>query len=97
MKKSKSILRAGTACLAALLLAVTILVSSHAHAASNPEKSDTCATCHLLPQGLQFLTVTPGVQLSHSQFCSEILPPGSSPKTSFAIFSGLIRGPPAQG
>ena len=94
MRKMSFKLRAMTVFMACLLLAVSIVISSHAHAEGKPEKSDTCATCHLLPQGLKFVSDSPTLQIPFETFVSEIFLPTSPSEKSAEIFSGLIRGPP---
>ncbi|MCE9626071.1 MAG: hypothetical protein K8R69_11585 [Deltaproteobacteria bacterium] len=94
MRQTTFKLKAITVFLAGLLFAVSILISSHAHAEGTPEKSDTCATCHLLPQGLKFVSDSPSIQIPLETFVSEIFLPSSPSEKSAEIFSGLIRGPP---
>lgn len=94
MRKLNLKLKAMTVFLAALLFAVSIVTSSHAHAEGKPEKSDTCATCHLLPQGLKFVSASPSTQIPLEIFVSEISLPSSPSEKSAEILSELIRGPP---
>lgn len=94
MKLGRSNLRLGTAIMALVLLATSLILAAHGHAASNPEKSETCTTCHVLPEGLNVLSETPVYDGPTQTLQSEIL---FAPIFSYhyeKIFSGLIRGPP---
>ncbi len=97
MRKAPFIPRAATAFLALLLFGTSLLAVSHAHAASGPEKSETCATCHLLPHGVKLLPKSAVCQAPTTPFVSPILEPTSAVPRSAEIFSTAIRGPPSQG
>ena len=94
MGKLKFNLRVGTALLALLLFGTSLLIAVHSHAASSPEKSETCATCHLLPQGLKLLAEQPLSHQPSGLLVSEVITPLSSSFSCEEIFFGSIRGPP---
>ncbi|KAB2838753.1 hypothetical protein F9K50_08760 [bacterium] len=97
MRKAPFILRAATAFLALLLFGTSLLAASHAHAASGPEKSETCATCHLLPQGVKLLPKSDACQAPAPPFVSALFEATSAAPRSAEFFFAAIRGPPSQG
>lgn len=96
MRRTPFILRFSTAFLALLLFGATLLMSSHSHAASNPEKSETCATCHLLPQGIKLLPSIAAPQATPQILVSQVPILLLVSKSSQEIFYAAIRGPPAR-
>lgn len=96
MRKAPVILRAATAFMALLLFGTILLAASHAHAAG-PEKSETCATCHLLPHGVKLLPKSDVCQAPATPFVSAVHMPTSAAPRSAEFFFAAIRGPPSRG
>jgi len=97
MRNAPVILRAVTAFMALLLFGTILLAASHAHAASGPEKSETCATCHLLPHGVKLLPKSDACQAPATPFVSAVPEPNRTAPRSAEFFFAAIRGPPSQG
>ncbi|MFO1463924.1 MAG: hypothetical protein U1F66_09090 [bacterium] len=95
MRKSPSILRFSTFCVAALLFAASFLVSLHNHPTASPEGGHHCVTCQLLPQGLQLVKASARPQLPVFARASEIFEWACSPTLSRYSIPFPIRGPPA--
>jgi len=84
-----------TAGFAVLLFATSLLVSAHNHSPNNSEANHHCATCHLLPQGLQLLSSAPRLPLPLLATATKVFFTIVDPNLVSEHSARSIRGPPA--